>query len=535
MLPSFRALGQRDLKRLAKTLQALLQGRTGPLDLAACRDVIAQLHGHASWSAAQARSTAAQPADRPSVCLGTLRETSSPWSWAHRPKPVLLSPAEQAYHRLVVGCAGSGRTSALLSMLQPAMAEGQGVVYVEGKGDTAMAMKFLSLAESVGRLADVQILHLQSDPIFVRGVDRWQASLPSLPWASVQTASGSVSPVPGSTVATFNPLESATESDLSGWLTPLLLEGLPEADQRGLQPFLDAFLAVMLAGRDRGLWPLDFPVLAASLKGADLRALVEDTRLPAAMRLRLHQVLPKLTSFGHGFVDWASTDTHLTRPLLERLGAFQQDAWHARVEGGQWLAADIDWEQALLQRKLVLVLLPALERMPESKDLLPKVIQDSLIWTFHRLEAEERLPQGHRATWVFDEGHTYFTEAALSVARFGRRSGVMGIWGSDASIDFRRLSPSNRAHLMANLGMKVFLKTHGLEDDEVVWPVQMPLHERLALAQDIRAQSPGEAHVFLQSRWVRVVLTHVPLCLLPEPPRWSPVVPRWRRSLVHTA
>ena len=62
-------------------------------------------------------------------------------------------------HIAIAGTTGSGKTSAILSLLCNAFIQGSGFVFVDGKGDRDLFGKVLALARRFGREDDVRVLN----------------------------------------------------------------------------------------------------------------------------------------------------------------------------------------------------------------------------------------------------------------------------------------------------------------------------------------------------------------------------------------
>lgn len=545
MFNSFRFLGRRDLKRVAKDLHGLLQGRTAPADLAACREIVAQLHGHAGWSAARS-----QAVDRDLPSLAHLANVWVTRFGRKKKTPVLLAEHEQHLHRLVTGISGSGRTETLLSMVAPAIEAGQGLIYFDGKGNRSLSHKLLSMAERAGRIQDFRVINLMEFESHSPWNYWWRNREPdptgrSQAWGEVDQTH------------TFNPLESASSADLDGWLTPLLTETMPQApepssaDPTVAREFLSAFLPLLVSGRDQGLWPLDAVLLSDALRFSEVLILMNHERLPLDARQRLGACLERLWGWGGSAYDHVLQAKYAPyeESFRQRLSVFAHyPGLAAQVHAGRWLASEVDWKEAIENRQIVLVQMPSMEKMPEDWSLIPNLLTRSLVWTLDGLWQAGTLPENHRAMWVFDEANHYLNEALVDVARRGRRAGVMGIWGcQDLHVLFRRSKHEGPVFsqwvtaLLANISMHILMKSERAADHtDQEWAQFAPgladnlsAEEKRSLAQDLRNQGPGEAHVKLSSHrpWIRATMVYH------EAPQSStvqlPRLPlRWSRDLV---
>ena len=62
-------------------------------------------------------------------------------------------------HIAIAGTTGSGKTTAILSLLTNALIRSSGFVFVDGKGDRDLFGKVLALARRFGREDDVRVLN----------------------------------------------------------------------------------------------------------------------------------------------------------------------------------------------------------------------------------------------------------------------------------------------------------------------------------------------------------------------------------------
>jgi energy-coupling factor transporter ATP-binding protein EcfA2 len=73
-----------------------------------------------------------------------------------------FSKEQMSRHFLIIGTTGAGKTSLIMTALKEVMPKGGGAIFIDGKSDTAMTMKFIAIAEKCGRLSDYYIVNLLS-------------------------------------------------------------------------------------------------------------------------------------------------------------------------------------------------------------------------------------------------------------------------------------------------------------------------------------------------------------------------------------
>jgi hypothetical protein len=510
MFASFRRLGQRDLKRLAKELHAHLNAGV-PTDLAGCQDLVARLHGHESWSAARGQ---AAPHRLTPAHLDILGNTL-PNGLLHPSRPFRLTGEAQRRLRVVFGATGSGRTEALLSMFKGAVDQNKGGIFVDAQGSQSLYMKLAAYAHDAGRLQDVRVINLMT-PGDIRN--------PATAWWGFDTL------VRGSDRRlshTFNPFETATLEDLEAWWIPLLVSHI-ETDnatlRREARHFLSDLFRALIEGRDQHRWPLDVQVIDRSFE--DWSGLAYDPQLSLRSR-------EALNTWRGRFVMWHTDHAVMAaiRGVVKILS--ETPAFRSAVEPpsaqGVWSASDLDWATAIERRELVLVLLPALEKAPPSTQALGEVMVHSLL---HAVERLSTTPAADESLWVFDLAGLYATQALRGLARATRRHGITCVLGA---YDFPSLlgpapkgSPLRHqiVETLRDTKVLLFMRQYDLSFEEL-WPLDS---EQLTA---IRNQQPGETHVIVDGHITQILLAYHPISReatdalgktvpLPEvPARWS--------------
>lgn len=494
MYASFERLGRRDLKTLAKQLHKILSDQREPLNLAACRDVVAQLHGHASWASAQASEQGPQRLDPhwqdPSVLgydltarflsLGRKRVVRLPDEWARSP-------------RLLLGSTGSGITETMLSMLLPAMAQGQGLAVVEGRGDSNTVHHLMNFARWVGRDEEVQVLNFMT---------------------------GGRDEVPEEFLR-YNPFERDDLTALQAWLYPSVFEALPELhDRSAANAVLDGLFEVLLRGRDAGLWPLDSARVVRALRWDALQALRQGEPLTTVAGLQ-HRLSVTLQALGDTLDTQAQAFAVYEAALAQALAyAEHLPTLSARMSGSLWTGAELDWRESIVQRRIVVVVLPAIEKSSEALHAFAQHLVRQMAHALREVHATTE-PAVGPATWAFLDGGYFLNDALVALA--------CDSMGLDVSLnitamDYGHLKHRSKVHaqaLMEHMGVKVFMKAHDPEVVEHMLPYmdhREPTAQLLrGLHQDLLNQEPGEAHVGWGNTLQRVQMAYHYLAVPREP------------------
>lgn len=79
--------------------------------------------------------------------------------WSMQGDELWIAGEDARQHIAIAGTTGSGKTTAILSLLTNALIQGSGFVFVDGKGDRDLFGKVLALARRFGREDDVRVLN----------------------------------------------------------------------------------------------------------------------------------------------------------------------------------------------------------------------------------------------------------------------------------------------------------------------------------------------------------------------------------------
>ena len=276
-------------------------------------------------------------------------------------------------HMTIPGTTGAGKTTAILSLLSNALMQGSGFVLVDGKGDRDLFGKVLAMARRFGREDDVRVLNFM-------------------------VASG----VKDS--HTFNPFLTGNADAIRELLASQLGEQSP-SDANGVfreraVALIGTISPVLVWLRDHKGVPLNIEVIRFSIElrwiwklAMEKKALIRDAdtgvereldlvgEIPEEITWPLRSYLGELPGFDpmmpldkqkgdepskqHGFAQFYFTPTFTQ--LAVSLGHI------FRVESG-----DIDMRDVVLNRRILVVNLPALENSDATLAALGKLVVSSL-------------------------------------------------------------------------------------------------------------------------------------------------------------
>jgi intracellular multiplication protein IcmO len=277
-------------------------------------------------------------------------------------KELWLTNTDARTHILYLGTTGSGKTEGLKSMVANALAWGSGFAYTDGKADTDLWASLYSMARRFGRDDDVFVLNYMTG-----------------------------NSDDGSTSNTMNPFSNGSSSYLANMITSFMPD----------------------AGGDNAMWKeravaLMFALMPALTYKRDKQGLLLDVgvvrdyiELQPVIRLSRDQTLPERITHGlrgylstlPGFQDAAFDDEGNERPpspdqpMYDLQVARQQHGYLSMqfTRSLQSLAdeygyifkaqlADIDVLDVVLNRRILVVLIPALEKSGDEAANLGKIV-----------------------------------------------------------------------------------------------------------------------------------------------------------------
>jgi intracellular multiplication protein IcmO len=371
-------------------------------------------------------------------------------------KELWLSDSDLLTHVLMLGTTGSGKTEALLSLAFNAIASGSGVFYVDPKATPELAYKIWALARIVGREDDFRLLNFQTPKNDL------------LPDERVSN--------------TCNPFQFETADHLTQLLATLMP---PSTDNNSI--FADKAMN-LLAGvtralvdlRDQGIVRLSATTIRDHFNAQACLELLENPFLSDSPRLSLKTALQAcnwtetlpLNSQTTFFEQFGYAHSYFGRVLSNLADTYD----HVFIEG----TGEVDFQDVFLNRRILVVLLPSLEKSPYELSALGKIVLSCLKNAAAAgigLEVEGAIseivaasPIESSATGPFmtliDEYAAIVTPGFETLLTQGRGLGVAMVV---ASQDFAGLveADSKGAHqIVANSNLKIFMR---MSDPDKTW------------------------------------------------------------------
>ncbi len=441
-------------------------------------------------------------------------------------------------HVLIFGSTGSGKTEALVSIAYNSLVFGSGFIYIDGKGDNSLFAKVFSMVRSMGREDDMLLINFMTGARDVLGPQKTRLS------------------------NTMNPFSRGSSSMLSQLVVSLMSSGKQGGNDdmwtgRAIN-FVEALMKVLVVMRDAGHILLDANSIRDYFILEKLEQIVVDKQFPVSETFNVSldtfpkQILEPLTAYiynlpgynrqkkGNQGSEVREQHGFITMQLTRVFGSLADTYGHIIRTN----LAEVDFKDVVLNRRIMVVLLPALEKSPQELSNLGKIIVASLKAMMASGLGDEvegdyrdvvlRKPTNSPAPFVsiMDEYGYYAVEGFAVVPAQARSLGFSAIFAGQDLPAFQKASKEEAASIGANCNIKICMK---LEDPQETWEffnkvagesyttnvsgfqmdsgsltmnymdtrsASVDKRQRIDLL-DLKDQSPGEAHVFFKSKIIR--------------------------------
>ncbi len=371
---------------------------------------------------------------------------------------IWYSNSDARTHILYLGTTGSGKTEGLKSFVTSAMSWGSGFVYVDGKADTDLWSSLSSLVRRFGRDDDLLVLNYMTGNV--------DGAAPS---------------------NTMNPFSSGSAS----YLTQMLVSLMPDAEgdnamwkERAVS-LMSSLMPALTFKRDNQDFPLSINSIRNYLGLNYIIRLSRDETLSEKIREGLIGYLDTLPGFSNDAFDDDGNEKPMgpDQPPIDTTTVRQQHGYltmqftralqslgddYGYIFDTQ--AADIDMVDVVLNRRVMIVLIPALEKSGDETANLGKIIASTIKGMMGStlgatLEGEsstviENKPT-HSATpfmTVFDEVGYYTAQGMAVMAAQARSLGFCLIFSAqDLQAMEKRVKEEARS-ITANCNIKIFGK-----------------------------------------------------------------------------
>lgn len=374
---------------------------------------------------------------------------------------VWFTNSDARTHILYLGTTGAGKTEGLKSMVTNALTWASGFVYIDGKADTDLWSSLSSLVRRFGRDDDLLVLN------YMTGNSDTKA--PS---------------------NTMNPFSSGSASYLTNMLTSLMpnAEGDNAMWKERAVALVAALMPVMTWKRDNQEIPMSVSTIRDALNLNVVIRLSRDTAAPEHLRAGLRGYLDTLP----GYIDSAFDDEGKEKPVgpdnpgVDTTTPRQQHGYLAMqfTRSLQSLgddygyifdtqAADVDMLDVVLNRRILIVLIPALEKSSDETANLGKIVAATIKGMMgstlgSTVEGESATVIENKVTTsatpfmtVFDEVGYYTAQGMAVMAAQARSLGFCLIYSAQDLPAMEKRVKEEARSITANCNIKIFGK---LED-----------------------------------------------------------------------
>lgn len=449
-----------------------------------------------------------------------------------------FSNEDMRTHVLIFGSTGSGKTEAMVSLAYNSLLQASGFIYVDGKGDNSLFAKMFSMVRTMGREDDLLLINFMTGARDIIGPQELRLS------------------------NTLNPFANGSSSMLTQLVVSMMDKsaGTPDGDMwkgRAIA-FVEALMKVLVAMRDSGHILLDANTIRNYFHLPKLEAMVVDKlfvrdgqeavnleNYPPTVVEPINNYVLTLPGYSkekkgkqvsqvleqHGFI---------TMQLVRVFTSLADTYGHIM----RTKLAEVDLRDVVLNRRILCVLLPALEKSPDELSNLGKVIISTLKammasglgeqveGTYADLVESKPTNANTPYLCILDEYGYYAVEGFAVVPAQARSLGFSVIFAGQDLPAFQKASKEEAASIGANTNIKICMK---LEDPTETWDFfmksagesyvthvesfQVDQGSVLGTYQDARGarvekraridlldlkeQRQGEAHFFFKSKIVR--------------------------------
>lgn len=371
---------------------------------------------------------------------------------------IWFSNSDARTHLLYLGTTGSGKTEGLKSIVTNALTWGSGFVYIDGKADTDLWSSLSALVRRFGRDDDLFVLNYMTGNSDARAPSN-----------------------------TMNPFSSGSAS----YLTNMLVSLMPQAEgdnamwkERAVS-LISSLMPALTWKRDNQDTPLSVSSIRSFLDLNNIIKLSRDDALPDIMRESIKGYLNTLP----GYVDAAFDDNGKEKPMgpdqpmIDTTTVRQQHGYltmqftrSLQSLGDDYgyifdtQSADVDMVDIVLNRRILIVLIPALEKSADETANLGKIVAATIKGMMGStlgatVEGEsstviENKPT-HSATpfmTVFDEVGYYVSDGMAVMAAQARSLGFSLVFSAqDLPALQKRVKEESRS-ITGNCNIKIFGK-----------------------------------------------------------------------------
>lgn len=416
-------------------------------------------------------------------------------------------------------------TETLLSLAFNALVQGSGLIYVDGKGDVSLFTKIFSMARRVGREDDILVINYMTGSRDVFAAQEHKLS------------------------NTLNPFANGSSGGLTELLVSLMDDGGGDGMWKGRAiSLISALMMALCYMRDYDGLLLDVDVIREYLILDNIIKLYKTRRdLPSNIRQSIRGYIMSLPGYQENAPKQNDTALeqhgYLQMQFTKLLGSLSDTYGYIFKTN----LGEVDFKDVVLNRRILIVLLPALEKSSDELANLGKIIVACLKQMMaeglgNKLEGEhsqviETRPTNSASSFVciLDEYGYYSVKGAAVMPAQARSLGFSMIFAGQDYAAFKKGDEKEAESIVANCNIKIFMK---LEDPMATYELfeksvgeglttqttryiknkngglfggggyikdegVSPEVKKRGNLLDLKDQGPGEAHILFKSSLVR--------------------------------
>lgn len=435
---------------------------------------------------------------------------------------VWLGNGDARQHFFVAGSTGAGKTEALISLAYNSLVWGSGFAYTDGKGDVSLWSKIFSMVRAMGREDDLLVINYMTG-----GAD------------TTKRRADRIS-------NTYNPFSVGNSDSLVQLLVGLMdgSDGKSDMWKGRAISFISALIPPLVELRDKGLLMLHIGAIRKYLPFPRFNELMAHPEISDRAREVMEDFLSDVPGYkkekgesqAAGFYEqYGYQQMQFTR-ILSSLGNTYGYIYNTPL-------GEINLEDIVVNRRILVVLLPALEKSDPELANLGKVIVAGFsgmmgVQLGNKLEGTKTRLLDARATnsptpfiGIFDEFGYYMPEGAAKMWAQARSLGFSLVASGQDLQAFYRTSKEETLAIIGSSNFKVFGKvedptdtldlveklageayvsvvdgfnvdTNGIGGYQGGQGARVERVKRVEL-QDLKDQIEGEVHIIVKSQIIR--------------------------------
>jgi intracellular multiplication protein IcmO len=363
---------------------------------------------------------------------------------------VWLTDVMARTHMLYMGTTGSGKTEALVSLVYNSLIHGSGFIYVDGKADSSLYGKIYSMARAMGRDDDVLVINFQTGAKDIYG------------------------PQPTKLSNTLNPFAVGSAGMLSELVKGLMASGEKSTWTQQAESFVEGLMKPLVYLRDKHGLLLDISTVRTYFEldkledlawrdGDKYPGLVESGVLEGIQNYLLNKPAYKKEKYHEQSETTLEQHGYITMQLIRTFNSLSDTYGYIM----RTPLAEIDFVDVFLNRRILVVLLPALEKSPTELTNLGRIVVASIKATMAKglgsqLEGEwakiiDSKPTSAPSPFmcVLDEYGYYAVEGFAVVPAQARSLGFSAIFAGQDLPAFQKASKEEAASTLANTNTRL--------------------------------------------------------------------------------